>query len=459
MHRTKVVIGHVANSLAVQPTAGEETLSVTNKKTGKTAEIKIKDNTIKASDLKQVGLKTYDPGYTNTTCCYSTVSWIDGDKGILRYRGIPIEQLAVKSSHLEVCFLVIYGELPTSSQLATFSQAVMQESLLDKELMKRASALEKCFRQTAHPMHQVCAGFAILGSFYNDQNPAAAGQDIYKDKAVRNKQVIRLLGAGATITAMAFCHSTGKKFTPPNPALGYAENFLTMIGMTEGGKVNPKLSKALDVLFILHAEHELNCSTSAMRHITSSNACVYTAVAAATAALFGPKHGGANEAVLHMLKEIGDVKNVEGFVKKVKNREAQLMGFGHRVYKNYDPRAKIVRKLCDDVFSVLGRDPLIEVAMALEKIALEDEYFVSRKLYPNVDFYSGLIYKAMGFPTDFFTCLFTLPRLAGWLAHWSEWVDDPDNKIYRPFQIYTGYDVRDYQDASGRKEGVAPLGI
>jgi len=302
-------------------------------------------------------------------------------------------------------------------------------------------------------MHMVCAGFTILGSFYNAQNPAEAGQDIYKDAAVRNQQVGRILGAGPTILAMAYCHSTGRTFTPPKPELGYTENFMTMIGMVEkNGAPNPKLVNALDVLFILHAEHELNCSTSAMRHVSSSNACVYTAVSGSVAALFGPRHGGANEAVLKMLEQIGDIKNVPDFIKKVKNREAQLMGFGHRVYKNYDPRAKIVRKLCDDVFSVCGRDPLIDIAMALEKIALEDDFFVSRKLYPNVDFYSGLIYKAMGFPTDFFTCLFTLPRLAGWLAHWVEWVEDPENRIYRPFQVYKGIDLRDYEPLEKRKQ-------
>lgn len=444
MHRTRVVLGHVSSSLEVKPTASSETATVTNNKTGKSADIQITDGTIKASDLKQVSLKTYDPGYTNTTCCVSTISFIDGDKGILRYRGIPIEQLAEKSSHLASSYLVIYGELPTPKQLETFSKRIMQASCLTEDLMARAQHLSKAFPHTAHPMHMLCAGFTILGSCFPEQNPAAAGGDVYKDPVVRNQQIERIMGAGATLSAMAYCHSKSIRMNMPDPNLGYAENFLNMIGM----QVHPKLAKALDVLMILHEEHELNCSTSSMRHISSSNACVYTAVSGAVAALFGPLHGGANEAVLRMLEEIGDVKNVPGFVERVKSRDAQLMGFGHRVYKNFDPRAKIVRKICDDVFEICGRDPLLDVAMALEKIALEDDFFISRKLYPNVDFYSGLIYKAMGFPTDFFTCLFALPRLAGWLSHWNEFIDDKDRKIYRPFQVYKGIDVRSYEEAS-----------
>eukprot|EP00929_Paragymnodinium_shiwhaense_P054869 TRINITY_DN274_c0_g2_i1.p1 TRINITY_DN274_c0_g2~~TRINITY_DN274_c0_g2_i1.p1 ORF type:complete len:458 (-),score=124.31 TRINITY_DN274_c0_g2_i1:138-1511(-) len=447
--RTRVLVSHVeAGLLSPEATAAASanTITITDNRTGKSTEIEVKDNTIKATDLKKLSLKTFDPGYMNTTCCISKISFIDGDKGILRYRGVPIEQLATKSTHLETAYLVIFGEVPSKAQLSSFSEKVMGEACMTTELLRRADMLRHAFRKRAHPMHQVCAGFSILGSFYNNQNPAEAGQDIYKNTEVRNEQIARIIGMGSTIMAMAYCHSTGRHFTKPNPKLGYTENFLTMIGMTENGVPHPKLAKALDVLFVLHAEHELNCSTSAMRHIASSNACVYTAISGSVAALFGPRHGGANEAVLRMLEKIGDIKNVPEFIKKVKNREATLMGFGHRVYKNYDPRAKIVRSLCDDVFAVCGRDPLIDVAMALEKIALEDDYFVSRKLYPNVDFYSGLIYKAMGFPTDYFTCLFTLPRLAGWLAHWVEWVEDPENRIYRPFQVYKGIDLRDYQE-------------
>lgn len=416
-------------------------------------ELNITNNTIKAADLKRLNLQTFDPGYVNTTCCKSTVSFIDGGKGILRYRGVPIEQLAEKSTQLETAFLVIYGEFPTPSQLSKFSSLVMEHMALNSDLLKRSESLKHCFPSKAHPMHMLAAGFTILGSFYDEQNPASAGQDIYKDENVRNAQIVRILGTGPTLAAMAFCHNTGRKFTMPKLSLGYAENFLRMIGMVEDhtGVPNPKLVKALDVLFILHAEHELNCSTSAMRHISSSNACVYTATSGAVAALFGPKHGGANEAVLHMLEEIGSADNVEAFVQRVKDRKAQLMGFGHRVYKNYDPRAKIVRRLCDDVFSICGRDPLIDVAIKLEQIALSDNYFIERKLYPNVDFYSGLIYKAMGFPINFFTCLFAVPRLAGWLAHWVESIQDPDTKIYRPFQIYKGYVLRDYEAMGLRK--------
>eukprot|EP00929_Paragymnodinium_shiwhaense_P054867 TRINITY_DN274_c0_g1_i5.p1 TRINITY_DN274_c0_g1~~TRINITY_DN274_c0_g1_i5.p1 ORF type:complete len:470 (-),score=138.52 TRINITY_DN274_c0_g1_i5:430-1839(-) len=464
--RTRVLLQHcdwtTPSQLLPEPTsASSATVTVKdNRPGGKSVDIEVKDGVIKATELKKVNLKTFDPGYMNTTCCISKVSFIDGDKGILRYRGVPIEQLATNSTHLETCFLVIYGEMPTATQLEAFAKAVSPDANMDKDLFKRADHLRHCFRRSAHPMHMVCAGFTILGSFYNEQNPAEAGQDIYKSAAVRNQQVARILGYGPTILAMAFCHNTGRTFTAPKPGLSYTDNFMTMIGMVEkNGLPNPKLSKALDVLFILHAEHELNCSTSAMRHIASSNACVFTAVSGSVAALFGPRHGGANEAVLRMLEKIGSIENVPDFIKKVKNREAQLMGFGHRVYKNYDPRAKIVRTLCEDVFSVCGRDPLIEVAMALEKVALEDDYFVSRKLYPNVDFYSGLIYKAMGFPTDFFTCLFTLPRLAGWLAHWVEWVEDPENRIYRPFQVYKGVDLRDYEALGARSQKVELPGL
>jgi len=300
----------------------------------------------------------------------------------------------------------------------------------------------------------LCSAFAALGTLHPEANPAVAGQSVYNDPTVRNKQIMRILGNGPTLAAMAYRHKIGRPAVLPNPDFGYIENFLYMLDvMHEGPKgfrPHPKLVNAVDVLFTLHAEHELNCSTSSMRHQASSNVDVYTCISGAVGALYGPRHGGANEAVLRMLEKIGDVKNIPAFVEKVKAGKEKLMGFGHRVYKSFDPRAKIVRKLCDDVFGICGRDPLIETAEALEKIALSDDYFKSRKLYPNVDFYSGLIYKALGIPTDMFTILFALPRLTGWLAHWQEWTVDKDNKIYRPFQVYKGIEVRDFEEVSKR---------
>jgi len=467
MRRVCVVSQHLAATapssapallIGCPTSSGAETVTVTDNRTGKSYELKITDNTIKAGDLKQIvgptgkPLKTFDPGYTNTTCCVSRISDIDGDKGILRYRGIPIEQLAEKSTFMETAFLVIYGHLPTQTQLQGFSHEVLEHSYVSSDMTK----LHEAFRYDAHPMGMLCSAFAAMGTLHPEANPAVAGGTLYQDVSVRNKQIYRILGGGPTLAAIGYRHRAGLPFVQPNPQLSYMENFLYMLDVMQEGpdgyRPHPTLVKAMDILFILHCEHELNCSTSAMRHASSSSVDVYTAISSSVGALYGPRHGGANEAVLRMLEVIGDVSNVEAFVKKVKNREATLMGFGHRVYKNYDPRAKIVRKICDQVFALCGKDPLIDIAMELERTALADDYFVSRKLYPNVDFYSGLIYKSIGIPTDMFTILFALPRLVGWLAHWSEWIDDPDNKIYRPFQIYKGIELRDYEDMSNRQE-------
>lgn len=461
MKRVQILAAQVAAPKAsnANPT-DEESLSVTDNRTGKTYKLPINDNTIRATDLKQIKspngaiLKTFDPGYMNTTCCISRISYIDGDKGILRYRGIPIEVLAEKSNFLEVSFLLINGCLPTKDQLDSWSDRVMNHSFVHSDM----EAMHQTFRYDAHPMGMLTAAFAALGTLHPEQNPALAGQAIYENKQVRNKQIIRVLGNGPTLAAMAYRNRIGRPFVQPNSKLGYVENFLYMLDnmgeAQDNYKPHPTLVKALDTLFVLHAEHELNCSTSAMRHLASSNVDVFTATSAACAALYGPRHGGANEAVLRMLEQIGHVENIPPFIEKVKKREAMLMGFGHRVYKNFDPRAKIVRKIADDVFKVTGRDELIDVAVELERIALSDEFFIKRKLYPNVDFYSGLIYKAMGFPTDMFTILFAVPRLAGWLAHWNEWLDDPENRIYRPFQIYKGNGITEYVDMASRKPEV-----
>ena len=428
----------------VDAVAKQVTFTVTDNQTGKSITIPVQDETIKATDLKALGVKVYDPGFMNTASCISKISYIDGDKGILRYRGIPIEQLAEKSTFPEVAFLLLYSQLPSKTQLSEFDQNLMLHSMVHQDLGK----LHECFRYDAHPMGMFISAMAALGTMHPEQNPALASQSIYSDISIRNKQIFRILGSATTIAAMAYRHRMGRPYNQPNSNLGYTENFLYMLDVFHEGpafRPHPKLVRALDVLFILHAEHELNCSTAAMRHLSSSGVDVYTAVSAAAGALYGPRHGGANAAVVRMLEQI---ENVDDFIQKVKDRKAMLMGFGHRVYKSYDPRAKIVRRIAEDVFSVCGKEPLIEKAMQLEQRALSDDYFIKRKLYPNVDFYSGLIYKAMGFPTDFFPILFVLPRLAGWLAHWSEFLDDPENKIARPFQVYKGEALRSYDEAS-----------
>lgn len=450
MHRVNIMAGQLSTGPKSNSDTPKPMLTLIDGRNGKKIEIPIEDNNIKAPDLKKLGLQSFDPGYMNTTCCVSRISFIDGGKGVLRYRGIPIEVLAVKSNFEEGAFLLLRGSLPTKAQLSEWRSDLMNHSMVHTDV----STIIRAFRYDAHPMGMFISAFAALGTLHPEQNPALTSQSIYDDMWVRNKQICRIMGNATTIAAMVYRHRMGRPFNLPNSDLGYVENFLYMMDVNHEGvafKPHPKLVKALDVLFLLHAEHELNCSTSAMRHLTSSGVDVYTSVAAAAGALYGPRHGGANEAVLRMLERI---TNVDEFLTKVKNREEKLMGFGHRVYKNYDPRAKIVRTIAEEVFSVCGREPLIDIAMELERKALADDFFVSRKLYPNVDFYSGLIYKAMGFPTDMFPILFAIPRIAGWLAHWSEFLDDPDNRIVRPFQIYKGKDLEPYVDIAARVNGI-----
>jgi citrate synthase len=451
MHRVNVLSAQVVESARpTGPASSKSTLTIVDNRTGKSIEVAVEDGNIKATDLKKLGIQSFDPGYMNTTCCVSRISFIDGNKGILRYRGIPIEVLAEKSNFTETAFLLLRGSLPTKDQLEEWKKDLMSHSMVHSDV----ATIIRAFRYDAHPMGMFISAFSALGTLHPEQNPALTSQTVYSNNNVRNKQICRILGNATTIAAMVYRHRMGRPFNIPNSDLSYVENFLYMMDVYHEGtafRPHPKLVKALDVLFLLHAEHELNCSTSAMRHLTSSGVDVYTSVAAAAGALYGPKHGGANEAVLRMLERI---TNVDEFIEKVKNRKELLMGFGHRVYKNYDPRAKIVRTIADEVFAVCGREPLIEVAMELERKALSDPYFVSRKLYPNVDFYSGLIYKAMGFPTDMFPILFAIPRLAGWLAHWSEFIDDPENKIYRPFQIYKGKDLEEYLPVGSRSNGI-----
>lgn len=387
----------------------------------------------------------------NTVSCISKISYIDGDKGILEYRGYPIEQLAEKSTFMETSFLVIYGELPTKKQLEIYTRKVMDNSHYHEGL----EPFIKAFRHDAHPMAMMATLMAAMSSFYPEANPAYVGANIYKTRKERNKHIYRVLGCAPAIAAACYRHRIGKSINNPRQDLGYIENFLYMLDKNPGDKdfrSHPKIIRAIDILFILHAEHELNCSTAAIRHMTSSQSDVYTSLAGAVTALYGPRHGGANEAVLRMLEQIGDVKNIPAFIQGVKDKKKVLMGFGHRVYKNHDPRAKIVRQIAEDVFSVVGRESMIDIAMELEKIALTDKYFIDRKLYPNVDFYSGVIYKALGIPTEMFTIMFTLPRIAGWLAHWDEFVEDPVNNIVRPRQIYKGYTKRHFVEEKDRKQ-------
>ncbi|KAK1393373.1 Citrate synthase [Heracleum sosnowskyi] len=425
-------------------------LTIVDDRTGKKYGIQVSDHgTIKATDLKKIttgkddkGLKLYDPGYINTAPVRSSICYIDGDEGILRYRGYPIEQLAESSSFLEVAYLLLYGNLPSKSQLADWEFAVSQHSAVPQGILDIIQAMP----HDAHPMGVLVSAMSTLSIFHPDANPALKGQDLYNSKQVRDKQIVRVLGKAPTIAAAAYLRMAGRPPVLPSNNLSYSENFLYMLDSlgNRSYKPNPRLARVLDILFILHAEHEMNCSTAAARHLASSGVDVYTALAGAVGALYGPLHGGANEAVLKMLSEIGTVDKIPEFIEGVKNRKRKMSGFGHRVYKNYDPRAKVIKKLAEEVFSIVGRDPLIEVAIALEKAALSDEYFVKRKLYPNVDFYSGLIYRAMGFPTEFFPVLFAIPRMAGYLSHWKESLNDPDTKIMRPAQVYTGVWLRPY---------------
>jgi citrate synthase len=426
-----------------------DTLTIVDNRTGKTYELPVQDGTIRAMDLRRIkaapddfGLMTYDPAFMNTAAVRSAITFIDGDRGILRYRGYPIDQLAERSSYLETAYLLIFGELPTQEALAHWAHEITHHTFLHENVKR----LMEGFRYDAHPMGMLISVVAALSTFY----PEASNVD---DDEVRMKQVVRLIAKVPTIAAWSFRHNQGLPYVYPDNELGFTANFLSMMFRIAEPRycVEPVLERALEVLFILHADHEQNCSTNVMRSIGSSHADPYVALAGAAAALYGPLHGGANEAVLRMLEEIGDLKRVPDFIARVKAGEGKLMGFGHRVYKNYDPRARIIKETADQVFAVTGRDPLLDIALELEKIALEDEYFVSRKLYPNVDFYSGLIYQALGLPVAMFPVMFAIPRTAGWLAQWLEGVQDSEQKIARPRQIYTGADERDFVPIEDRR--------
>jgi len=430
--------------MSTEPQA-EGTLSVTDSRTGQTYEFPITDGTIRATDLRQIkasdddfGLMTYDPAFMNTASCRSAITYLDGDAGVLRYRGYPIEQLAAKSTFLEVAWLLIHGELPTAKELEGFEKQIVERMVVQAEVGESI----KAFAKDAHPMGILEAGFGHLSTLYPEAKQVESGPE-------RMEAVINTIAKMPTIGAMAFRHNQGKDIVAPDPSLDYSTNILKMFFGADY-QVDPRLVRALDILLILHADHEQNCSTSAVRAVGSSQVDTYSAVNAGIAALYGPLHGGANEAVLVMLREIGSADNVSGFMDKVKNREALLMGFGHRVYKNYDPRATIIKGACDDVFEVTGVNPLLEVAVALEATALADEFFIQRKLYPNVDFYSGLIYEALGIPTEMFTVMFAIGRAPGWVAQWLEMIQDKDQKISRPRQIYIGSGERDYVEVSAR---------
>ncbi len=431
-------------------------LTITDNRTGKSYEIPIKYGTypgygatINAQELRQIkgsdddfGLLTYDPGYTNTASCKSNVTFLDGEKGILQYRGYPIEQLAEQSCYLETAYLLLHGELPDLEQLDYWRRSIANHTFIHENIKK----LIDCFHHDAHPMGTLAGTVGALSTFYPD------AKNIH-DETSRQKQIWRLIAKMPTLAAFAYRHSHGLPYAYPDNDLSYIGNFMNMLWRISELKYqpNPVLEKAIDVLFILHADHEQNCSTSAMRAVGSSYTDPFSATSAAIAALYGPLHGGANEAVLRMLAEIGTVDRVPDFIKSVKSgKGGRLMGFGHRVYKSYDPRAKICKKLAYDVFAVTGVNPLIDIALELERIALADDYFISRKLYPNVDFYSGLIYQAMGFPVGMFPVLFAIPRTVGWLAQWQEFLLDPDHKIARPRQVYCGQEQRDYIPADKR---------
>ncbi|TSD68487.1 citrate synthase [Aeromicrobium piscarium] len=426
----------------------KQTLTVRDNRTGDEYELDITDGAIRASDVGKIGktedeagLAVYDPGFTNTASTRSAVTFIDGDKGILEYRGYPIEQLAESSNFLEVAYLLIYGELPTREQYERWEHEITFHTFVHEDI----KTVMRGFRYDAHPMGMLLSSVGALSTFYPEARNIT-------DEQIRHEQIVRLIAKMPTLGAWSFRHAQGKPYVYPDNDLSYAENFLSMLFRMSEPKYepDPRLTKALEVLFILHADHEQNASANAVRSVGSTQVDPYSAVSAGIAALFGPLHGGANEAVLRMLKRIGSKEKVPAFIEGVKNGDERLMGFGHRVYKNYDPRAKIIKKACDEVFEVTGVNPLLEVAQELEKIALEDDYFVSRKLYPNVDFYSGLIYEALQFPPEMFTVLFAIPRTAGWLAQWIELVDDPEQKIARPKQIYTGGRTLDFVPASER---------
>ena len=427
---------------------GKGGLQVTDERTGSQYEFPITDGTIPGIDLRQVkqdtedfGLMSYDPAYMNTASCRSAITFIDGDEGILQYRGYPIEQLAENSSYLEVAYLLVHGELPTADQLAEWNHLITIHTFVHENV----KGFMEGFRHDAHPMGMLLGAVGALSTFYPD------AKDI-DDPESRAIQTIRLIAKMPTLAAFAFRHSRGQPYVYPDNDLSYSGNFLSMLyKMTElKYEPDPRLERALDVLFILHADHEQNCSTSSVRMVGSSGVDPYSAIAAGVAALYGPLHGGANEAVLRMLRRIGTKDQIPAFIEGVKAGNERLMGFGHRVYKNYDPRAKIIKSTCDEVFEVTGVNPLLEVAQELEQIALEDDYFIERKLYPNVDFYSGLIYEALGLPVEMFPVIFAIGRTSGWVAQWLEMLDDPDLKIARPRQIYTGARNLDYVPIADR---------
>jgi citrate synthase len=419
----------------------DETVTIVDNRTGREYTLPITDGTIRATDLRQIsaaegdgGLKSYDPAYLNTSSCRSTITYIDGDAGILRYRGYPIEQVAEQASFLETAYLLLEGELPTAPQLQAWEEDIRTHTYVHTNVPKFLEG----FRYDSHPMGMLLGAVGALSTFYPDAKHIS-------DPESRYLQRVRLMAKLPTVAAFIFRHSRGLPYVFPNNDLGYIANFVNMTFQIGGEyKPNPVLQRALEILLILHADHEQNCSTSAVRSVGSSHVDPFSAISAGIAALYGPLHGGANEAVLRMLDDIGDRSNIPAFIEQVKAGHGRLMGFGHRVYKSYDPRAKLIKRVADQVFEETGLNPKLDIALELERIALEDEYFVSRKLYPNVDFYSGLIYQAMGYPTDYFTVLFALGRLPGWIAQWDEMLVDPEQKISRPLQTYVGEGVRDF---------------
>ena len=433
---------------------GNETLTITDNRTNTTYTVPLFKGTVRAMDLRQIkmgaddfGLMTYDPAFMNTSSCQSSITFIDGDKGILRYRGYPIEQLAGNCSYLEVAYLLLHGDLPTEAELQGWVKDITYHTMLHENSKK----LMESFHHDAHPMAMLISTLAALSTIYPESRNV-------HDAEVRKLAIRRLIAKAPTIAAYAYRHGLGLPYVYPDNDLSYTENFMNMLWKMVEPKytANKAIARALDILFILHGDHEQNCSANAMRAVGSSQADPFVSAAAAAAALSGPLHGGANEEVLRMLDEIGSTKNIPSYIDKVKEGKFKLMGFGHRIYKNYDPRAKIIKEAADQVFEVTGPNPKLDIAKELERIALHDEYFIKRKLYPNVDFYSGIIYQAMGFRPEIFTVLFAIPRMAGWLAQWQELVTDPEQKIARPRQIYTGHEARDFVPLARRGAKAAP---
>src|ERR1700741_3997569 len=440
----------VVSTNAAPPGSRRDSLTIIDNRPGRQYEVPIKHDTIRAIDLRPIkidpsdfGMMSYDPSYSNTALCQSKITFIDGDKGILRYRGYSIEELAEKSTYLETAYLILNGELPNQPQLDDWTYHITHHTFIHESVKKFLDG----FHYDAHPVGMMISAIAALSTFYPE------AKNIFNPDS-RLKQTYRLVGKMPTLAAVAYRHSLGMPFAYPDNDLSYTGNFLNMLFKTSELKYhpNPTLERALDVLFILHADHEQNCSANAMRCVGSSHVDPFSATAAATAALYGPLHGGANEEVLRMLLEIGSLANVPSFIKRVKAGETKLMGFGHRVYKNYDPRARIIKKVAYEVFDLMGKNPLLETALECERIALEDEYFIKRKLYPNVDFYTGLIYQSMGFPVTMFPVLFAIPRTSGWIAQWEEMLLDPEQKISRPRQVYLGHDLRGYVPLDERSQ-------